>query len=354
MNSYTAIGVMSGSSCDGLDLALCTFNFNNSEWNYELLACKTVPFPENLKRQLQNCRELSGHDLRKLDLEFGNFIAVSIKKFMQNRSNKIDLIASHGHTVFHDPGKQLNLQIGDGSAIANICHTDVVFDFRTMDIRKGGQGAPLVPAGDKLLFPHFQGCLNLGGIANVTIQTQNSFTAFDICAFNQLLNKVAERQGVTFDDKGNIGKHGNINDSVLRNLNNWPYYQKAPSSIGNEEIESSLFPILKSEIAPKDLLRSLYEHFADKISSQINNFLNVSDKLLVTGGGAFNNFFIELLEQQIQATVVIPEKEIVSFKEAIIFAFLGVLRIRNETNCFSTITGSTDDSICGTLVKGSI
>lgn len=341
------IGVMSGTSLDGLDLAAVEFSFQNKKWDFKIIAAKTVSYSDSWFKKLIVAPTLSGEKLIELHAEYGSFIGGKINEFKKATDFEPDLIASHGHTIFHQPQKHFTFQIGNGAEIAALTKTKTVADFRTTDLAFGGQGAPLVPAGDKLLFSGFEYCLNLGGFANVSFEKQGQRIAYDNCPVNFALNYFAEKQGLPFDKNGELGRQGQLNGNLLKELNKLDYYrQKPPKSLGREWMEEIFFPILgKYNISDLDKMRTLYEHIAQqiaKISSDKGN-------LLITGGGAFNTFLIERIKQHSTLEVVIPSHEIINYKEAIIFAFLGVLRNQDEINCYASVTGATKDSSCGII-----
>lgn len=346
-NKIKVIGVMSGTSLDGIDFAAVEFAFFNDKWNFNLITAKTVSYSENWLKKLITAPTLSGEKLMELHSEYGNFIGTKINEFNKETNFEPDLIASHGHTIFHQPNKHFTFQVGNGAEIAAVTKITTVADFRTTDVALGGQGAPLVPIGDKLLFPEYDYCLNLGGFANVSFEKEDQRIAFDICPTNFILNFFAEKQKFAFDKNGELGKQGKINTELLNGLNNIPFYkQNPPKSLGREWVENEFFPVLNSsEISDSDKLRTVYEH----IAQQIGNTTAKKGKMLVTGGGAFNSFLIERIKQHSTLEVVIPKSEIVDFKEALIFAFLGVLRIQNKTNCYSSVTGAKKDSTCGII-----
>ncbi len=405
--TYYVIGLMSGTSLDGLDIAACKFDYHTHDtqntfqkrWNFEILATKTVAYSEELKMSLQNAHLLSGYDYVNLNNVLGNFFANSVNQFIDYQQNslknikleniKFDFIASHGHTVFHQPDKQLTTQIGNGAVIAALTKLPVVCDFRTTDVALQGQGAPLVPIGDKLLFGGYDFCLNLGGIANISTEIANKRIAFDICHANMVLNNLANRLGFDYDDSGNFARKGNFESTktLFAKLNALGFYeQKAPKSLGREWFSERILPMIESHLLENsspnlsqtlsqnnqennqennqiiyDLLACFTHHIAYQIAKEIKIFSenNITDNttnktvnktkysLFITGGGAFNSFLIELLQFYApNITIIIPPKEIINFKEALIFAFLGVLRWRNEPNALQSVTGATQDS-CG-------
>ncbi|NQU51838.1 MAG: anhydro-N-acetylmuramic acid kinase [Bacteroidetes bacterium] len=345
--SIKVIGVMSGTSLDGLDLAAVEFTFQNEKWDFNIIAAKTVSYSENWFKKLNDAPSFSGKKLIELHSEYGNFIGIKINEFNKETGFEPDLIASHGHTVFHQPEKHFTFQVGNGSEIAAVTKITTVADFRTGDVALGGQGAPLVPVGDKFLFSDFEYCLNLGGFANVSFEKENQRIAYDNCPVNFTLNHFAEKQGFPYDKNGELGRQGKLNKILLEELNNLDYYQqKPPKSLGREWMEETFFPVLeKYNISDLDKMRTLYEH----VAIQIAKISSANSNLLITGGGAFNTFLIERIKQQSILNVVIPEPEIVNYKEALIFAFLGVLRIHNRINCYASVTGATKDSSCGII-----
>lgn len=348
MQSYKAIGVMSGTSLDGLDIVLCEFSFQ-SKWSFSILKNTTLEYSEKWKEKLFNAPNLSGINLSILNKQFGQYIGESISDFIKNIDFKIDLIASHGHTVFHQPEKKLTLQIGDGNEIAATTGITTISDFRSLDVALGGQGAPLVPIGDKLLFPEYDYCINIGGFANISFDKDNTRFAYDICPANIVLNSLANTLGFSYDKDGELGRSGDINNKLLTELDKLNYYHKQyPKSLGKEWLDTSFTPILtKFKIPIKDQIRTIYEHIAEQISNSLPN--NNNYKTLITGGGAYNNFLIELIKQKTKSEIIIPNNIIIEYKEALIFAFLGILRFGNKINCLSSVTGATRDSSGGVI-----
>lgn len=342
-----AIGIMSGTSLDGLDIAAVDFMLEHGKWNFKLVKAATVSYSSELANALKTAPSLSGIKLVELHTNFGRFIGEQVNIFLRNANFAPDLIASHGHTVFHRPDKGYTLQIGNGATISAQTNTLTVCDFRIGDVALGGQGAPLVPIGDKLLFSEYDYCLNLGGFSNISYNKNGKRSAYDICPVNFVLNYFAEKCGFAFDKNGELGQKGNIHPQLLEQLNHLPYYrQEAPKSLGREWVENEFFPVLNTfTISDADKLRTVYEH----IGIQLGNAVSEKRKMLVTGGGAFNSFLIERIKANTTAEIVIPPKDIINFKEAIIFAFLGVLRVKNINNCLASVTGAQNDS-CGGIV----
>jgi anhydro-N-acetylmuramic acid kinase len=349
--TYKIIGLMSGTSGDGLDIAYCRFTKSN-EWDFEILEAETIPFPKQLEKELFNSHLMSGLDLSILDVAFGKWMGEVTKSFVEKHKIEVQAIASHGHTVFHQPQKGLSLQIGNGWAMHVTAGIPVINDFRMLDVQLGGQGAPLVPIGDALLFSEFDYCINLGGIANISMDSAGQRKAFDICPFNLLLNHYSKHQGLPFDEGGKLARSGKIIPIMLEKLNDLPYYRlEGAKSLGREDL-ASFFEIMESvkDTGANDKLRTIIAHAVIQIQKTISKG---EGKLLLTGGGAFNTFFVEELKMTLGENIVIPQADasLINFKEALIFAFLGVLRLRNENNCLASVTGATKDS-CGGMMYG--
>jgi anhydro-N-acetylmuramic acid kinase len=346
---YNVIGLMSGTSVDGLDIAMCSFIKIKDGWKCEILKSKSVDYPEKLRQDLLNSYLMTGIDLKKLDVDFSEFCAKHINDFKSNFHDKIDLISSHGHTVFHQPENKITLQIGSGEILAKLCCIMVVSDFRPGDVALGGQGAPLVPVGDALLFGQYDSCLNLGGFSNISYSdVSGKRIAFDISPVNIVLNELASKKGVLYDDKGKIAASGVVINDLFEKLENIDYYkQMPPKSLSREWVEKSIHPLLDeySDSKIEDLLATFTLHTAKRIAEVLIDRKNV----LVTGGGAYNDYLISKIKENTNTEIIIPEKELVDFKEAVVFAFLGLLRYRSEINCLSSVTGAKTDSCCGLI-----
>lgn len=357
-DTYTAIGVMSGTSVDGLDIVAAEFTLENAGWKFIIIKSGTVSFPPGLKNKLLNCMDLSGEQLALLNVEFGKFIGENVAGFCSRETFVPDLIASHGHTVFHQPGNGLTLQIGDGQAIMKQTGVLTVNDFRKMDVMHQGQGAPIVPVGDQLLFPEYDFCLNIGGFANISFDDiSGKRLAYDISPANILLNHLARKADLPFDKDGDIARSGEIIPEVLEELNNLAFYScKGPRSLGLEWVRENILPVFEEDIYPvRNLLRTGIEHIALQIHRVIvrekdNKDPSKYDKVLVTGGGAHNLYLMHRMKSLASSyKYEIPDKQIIDFKEALIFAFLGVLRIRGEVNILRSVTGASRDSCSGTV-----
>lgn len=349
---YSVIGLMSGTSLDGLDIAHCHFWKEADGWSFEIERATTVPYIERLQGLLKEGTLLSGEKLAKLDIEIGQWYGKVLNDFKGNAD--VDFIASHGHTIFHQPEHRLTLQIGNGHILSAETGLPVIYDFRSMDVALGGQGAPLVPIGDKLLFQDYDACLNLGGIANISFNVNNKRVAFDISPCNMLLNYLMNTVGKSFDDKGELAKSGEVIDALLLKWNSLAYYKEAyPKSLGFEWVERIFFKDLNTNSHPLvNLLASAAEHISIQIAGVINSFKNKPARVLVTGGGAKNTYLISRISAYLEdgKELIVPDDKIIDYKEALIFAFLGILRLKNEVNCLSSVTGASRDSSAGTMV----
>ncbi len=344
----TILGIMSGTSLDGVDFALCSFEKTKKKYSYKILKTGFLPYNDVWKKQLSKAQNLDAYEFLKLHKKYGSFIGEKTNEFLKNEM-KPDFIASHGHTIFHHPGENLTFQIGDGAFISAETGIPVISDFRNLDTAMGGQGAPLVPIGDKLLFSKYDYCINLGGFANISYDEKEQRNAYDICPFNLIINHFANLKGKEFDKDGEMGKNGNVNQELLTELSNIEYYfQKPPKSLSREYVEKYYFPIFNQyKISVEDILRTYYEHAAFKIKQSIVQKSN--RKVLVTGGGTHNRFFISLLQNFSEYSWIVPDKEIIDFKEAIIFAFLGFLRSIGKINTLASVTGATRDTSGGCI-----
>ena len=353
MKKYAVIGLMSGTSLDGLDVAYVEFIRDNN-WSFNTIECKTLKYGVDLDARLRDASNLSAIALKRLDIDFGKWIGEQVKQFINKKGVRPDLIASHGHTIFHQPEIGITMQIGDGNQIMLQTGIKTISDFRALDVANGGQGAPLVPIGDKFLFSNYDLCLNLGGFSNVSMEHQGERIAFDICPVNTVLNHLSGILGKPFDKNGAIAKTGKVNPKLLAALNALPYYQQAPpKSLGIEWVQKNIFPIMIGD-KPENLLATYCQHVADQVINAVLYIMkeqNTEPKMLVTGGGAHNTFLIESIKKEAlgRLNIVIPENQIVDFKEAIIFAFLGVLRSLNEINTLKSVTGAKTSSSGGTV-----
>lgn len=356
---YRAIGVMSGSSLDGLDLAFVEFEETGGKWKYEITASECVAYEEEWMAKLKSAVTLNAYDYMNLHSAYGKYIGEKINAFIDknNLHHRVQIISSHGHTTFHAPQLGFTHQLGDGAAIAAITGINTVSDLRNMDIALGGQGAPIVPVGEKLLFNDYNLLLNIGGIANISFN-QSNYTAYDICPANRVLNLlVANDAEKDYDENGDLAAAGNINETLLAELNNLEYYkQPFPKSLANSFGTDIIYPSIKKyDLNNEDALATYTAHIAQQVSFSIKNngIDTVGKSLLVTGGGAHNSFLIEKIkEYATNIKVTVPDEITVNYKEALVMALLGILRWREENTVLSSVTGASRNSIGGAVWIG--
>lgn len=348
-NPFLVLGLMSGTSLDGLDLALCSFEKKGKEWLYQIHSASTIPYSPDWKNRLSETEKGSALDFAFTHKEYGALLGEMANSFISEYKLKPNLISSHGHTIFHQPDKKLTFQIGDGAALAATARIPVVCDFRSTDVALGGQGAPLVPIGDELLFGQYRYCLNLGGFSNISYDGSNGRTAFDVSVCNMVLNFYAATLNLPYDAGGTTASRGKCNQELLQKLNSLDYYAlPSPKSLGKEWVLIHFLPVLQSfDLPVEDMLRTLCEHISDQIAHACRH--DERGMLLVTGGGAHNTFLIECIQKKVRHQVVVPDAATVDFKEALIFAFLGYLRYRGEINVLRSVTGSLSDHSAGSL-----
>lgn len=327
---------------DGLDLALCDFSYTKDGWKYELRSTQTRAYPPALLSALQGAKSLTTNEILELDKLLGGFFAECVLKFIKEKGidrRTIDAIASHGHTVYHQPNKGYTLQIGCGDTLSVRTGIPVINDFRQKDVIEGGQGAPLVPIGDALLFTNVSSAfLNIGGFCNVCF-VDDDIQAYDICPGNLPLNALAEELGQSYDRDGALAASGKLNQDLFEKLNALPFYSApAPKSLGTEWLDCAFQPLLMEEISTVDKLRTVTEHIAWQIACKLNEKGHIS--VLVTGGGTKNNFLLERLRANFTGAIIVPAQELIDFKEALIFGFLGALYLADQTNCIASVTGA--------------
>ena len=353
MKSFRVIGLMSGTSLDGLDVADVSFYMSDSEeWSFKLNHSAIYDFDEVLLGRLKNSFQFSSQELTKLSADLGRFYAEKVNDFLlkyKTDKSQIDLIASHGQTIFHQPLQRYTLQIGNGPELAVDTGLPTVVDFRTKDVALGGNGAPLIPVADHLLFSSYADTfLNLGGFSNFSFKANNKVLSYDICPVNIVINELMLEIGLNYDNNGSYGSQGQVNIELFDRLNALPFYSEAgPKSLGWEWVVNSVHPLLSQDISLKDKVRTLYEHMAFQIGLSINN--SSSTSTLVTGGGAKNHFLIDRIRSFTNGVIIVPDEDLIDFKEAIGFAFLGLLRWQNKINVWSSVTGSKKDSSSGVI-----
>ncbi|ARV12558.1 anhydro-N-acetylmuramic acid kinase [Gilvibacter sp. SZ-19] len=348
-NHYHVVGVMSGTSLDGVDLAEVFFEFNNGQWDYRFGHTFTEPYDDRRdKSWLASLVNLSPAALDEADHSYSLMLGAVINRFIKaNNIKGLDAVCSHGHTALHQPKKGITRQIGNQKIIAEVLKQTVVCDFRVQDVALGGQGAPLVPIGDRLLFGNYDYCINLGGFANISFEQDGQRIAYDLCPVNIVLNELVKPLGLSYDDRGQLASQGKLIPDLLAQLNALSFYaQKPPKSLGLEWVKRNIDPLLKGQQhKTEDLLATLVEHMAMQIAAPLKS----NAKLLFTGGGAYNDYLLQRIEAHKSLKIKVPERELVEYKEALIFALLGVLKLREEINCLSSVTGASKDHSSGVI-----
>jgi anhydro-N-acetylmuramic acid kinase len=348
MKNYYVIGLMSGTSIDGVDLVYANF-FYDKHWSFKILRSKTYEYDIDWQNILKNLADKDLDSIKLIDKNYTILLSEYILKFIGEFSIKqIDFISSHGHTALHDPSNSITYQIGNLKELSDYIGLKVICDFRAQDIKLGGQGAPLVPVGEKYIFPEYDNLINLGGFANITIKSNNNLTAYDICPVNIVFNHLSNLRHLKYDDKGKIASSGKPNIELFDCLQSLDYYKQiSPKSLGVEWVNENILPLINSfsEISLKDLLNTFSKHFASQIAINIKS----AKKTLITGGGAYNDYLIQNIIDLTESEIIIPSSEIIEYKEALIFGFLGVLKDLNINNCYSSVTGATKDHSSGNI-----
>jgi anhydro-N-acetylmuramic acid kinase len=357
---YNVIGLMSGSSLDGLDIAFVRFEETAGEWKFDIAEAACIPYPEDWKKKLADPTRLSARDYLLLHTAYGHYLGNCVNDFLEekNLAFQVQLIASHGHTAFHLPSQHLTAQLGDGAAIAALTGIRTITDLRSVDIALGGQGAPIVPIGEKLIFPEYDLFLNLGGIANLSVNREK-FAGFDVCPANRILNLLAADADRAFDENGKLAAEGSVNHDLLNRLNAFAYYgQSYPKSLSNAFGVDEIFPVIKrAGLSVPDALRTYVQHIVVQVTRSIALLKEEMPgrehlRLLITGGGAHNGFMTGKLKEELASCgveCVIPDEMLVDYKEALVIALMGVLRWREDLNVLHTVTGASKDSINGAI-----
>ncbi len=348
------LGLMSGTSLDGLDICFCQF-INEQPAQSKIIIAETIPYSDAWKLKLSEAFYKTSEEIKDLDEDYGKYLADQIQQFLNKHQLVPDLISSHGHTVFHRPEIGITKQIGNGKIIFDQTHIPVVFNFRQQDVQLGGQGAPLVPIGDALLFPQFDFCVNLGGFSNLSWQSEGHRMACDISVCNMLLNELAQNLELDYDKNGQHAELGQVIPELFNQWNEIPFYQEnPPKSLGREWYLKNYYPIFIEPNKINDLLRTACEH----ISLQLCNFIlkHKGDKrslnILFTGGGTKNTFLMSLIQRKLSpiSRITIPDELLIDFKEAYVFAYLGFLRYQNKINVLASVTGAAHDHSSGELI----
>ena len=341
---------MSGTSLDGVDVVYTKLSFEK-KWFYKILACKTFKYSEIWINKLTKAHTTKAREFIQLDHQYGNYVGEIINKFLKKNKIKksdVDLISSHGHTIFHEPKNMFTYQIGNGNQICAVTNIKTISDFRSLDLAFGGQGAPLVPIGDELLFKKYGGCLNIGGIANISFNLNNQRLAGDLNFANMISNYLSKKIGHSFDKDGNLAQMGKLDNKLITKLENLSFYKKVfPKTLAIEDFNIWYKPLFKNSDSPiYDQLYTAGVHLSRTIKNTFE--IKGDSELLITGGGAYNKFWIQKINE-LNIKTVVPEKKMVEFKEALIFSLLGVLKMRNENNILSSVTGASKDLSAGVL-----
>lgn len=354
MKLYHVLGLMSGTSLDGLDIAYCQIWKKSGRWNFQILHADTITYTDDLKLKLQNSIYMDAVDLLELNNTYGTWLGRKAKDFLNKHDLQVDFVCSHGHTTHHRPERGLTYQIGSGQHLANASGNKVICDFRTLDVALEGQGAPLVPIGDHLLFGSYDFCLNLGGIANVSFEKNNERIAYDIGLANMPLNYLTQKNGMAYDKGGAIARKGKINIELLNALNNLSFYkQNYPKSTGYEWFKEDVLPIIeKYADSLENQLHTILVHICQQISIQVKaHASSPKTTVFVTGGGAFNDFMMEVLQKELGDSIElkIPSQQLIAYKEALVFALMGVLRHEQEINVLKSVTGAQQNTSSGVV-----
>lgn len=348
MKNFNVLGVMSGTSLDGVDIVYVKFTLNES-WRFKIINSKTYKYADSTVDMLSNISKKNLEEIKEIDVVYSNKLAKIINEFIEEFSiHKIDFVSSHGHTAIHDPSNLITYQIGNLSTLSTEINQKVICDFRVQDVKLGGEGAPLVPVGEKYLFQEYDSFINLGGFANISKHDGESLIAYDICPVNIILNNLSKKIGKDYDNKGSIASSGKLILNLYDQLQKLEYYQlDPPKSLGIEWVDKNMIPLINkySDYPIEDLLNTLSNHIANQISNNLKDI----DKALITGGGAYNDYLIDIISSKSDSEIIIPSKNIIEFKEALIFAFLGVLRYLNINNCYSSVTGASKDHCSGKI-----
>ncbi len=361
MKTYQVIGLMSGTSLDGLDVAWCEFWIEKNCWHYRIIEAETYTYDIKWRKILGQLHRMSAKAFAETDAMFARLMAGYVNSFCEKYSCNANLIASHGQTIFHNPSESYTTQIGNGAVLAALTGKNVVADFRSADVALGGQGAPLVPFGDRMLFGKFDYCVNLGGFANISFEIANKRIAFDICPANFIINKLyseaisAKSNAGVFDRGGAYAKQGRFIETLFEQLNRLDYYQmNYPKSLGREWVETDFLPALNNlPYNKRDVLHTIYHHIAFQIAVVMNKL--PGRKALFTGGGTYNDYLMSLIKLYApEKELVIPDKKTIDYKEALVFAFLALFRTKGKINCLKSVTGAKRNSSAGAIYRGKL
>lgn len=340
---------MSGSSLDGLDIAIATFASRDT---YDVVFNKHCALPSQLASELNKAASYNIKDYLELESKFTDFIAKELQN-ITNQYQDINLIAIHGHTVHHDPDSGYSCQMVNAGRLASLTGLDVLADFRNQDIGLGGQGAPLAPIVEHLLGSQ-AAYLNLGGIANISLHKSGSIVGYDVSPCNQLFNHFAKLNGLEYDDKGLLGRKGAIDQNLLNQWSALPYFQvDAPKSMDNQWLVHNFISTLEDDKS-EDQCHTAYQFVSHQIAKSVINNLSEGDRVMCTGGGSYNDYLIQLIQDKIKSKsiqLVFPPKELIDYKEAILMSYMGYLYLNNKPNTLSSVTGASRSASVGGYYK---
>ena len=357
MKRWHGIGMMSGTSLDGVDLAYCEFSLDDGEWSYRLLRAETIPLSEKWKARLAHLDQVDARTYARTHVYWGRELGLMARFFISRYGLDPQFVACHGQTIFHEPDKNYTAQIGDGETMVAFLNCPLVTNLRNKDVALGGQGAPLVPFGERMLWPEAKWFLNLGGIANLSrISANGDSLAYDVTAANMALNWLARNLDPPryFDRDGEVAASGSLDPELLARLNGLPYFDAPPpKSLGTEWFEAAVLPLLRDDSIPvADRMHTYVHHLTGQVARDMERFGAQGGALLVTGGGAHNTFLMQELRTALSPLgVEVPhlEAEVIDQKEAIVFAFLGLQVLLGQTNTLAGVTGASQ-----TVTGGSI
>lgn len=357
--ALTVVGMMSGSSLDGMDICICKFTpLTDGTMSHEIIVADTIEYAPEWIDHLTNAMQFSMSDYFSFEADYSYYIAMMVKDFIDVLDIDVDLIASHGHTLDHRPEDGISVQIGDPGVISALTGIDTVADFRIQDITLGGQGAPIIPIAEKLLWPEIKSFINLGGIANISIHTDDQIIAWDTIPCNQVLNDQAMILGAEYDENGDWAKQGKYNEALAKAWDALEYLSHdIPKSLDNNWIREVYLPIISDlRVDPKDALHTACNHIAIQIKEDIEKFSsNLPEKIMITGGGAHNSYLISCIEKQLTVLgiqIFIPEKIVINYKEAAMTALMGYLYVMNIPSTIPSVTGADRPTIAGKYCKG--
>lgn len=373
-----AVGLMSGTSLDGIDVALCEINGSSFDTTIQLLAFETVPFKKKMKEKIKKAcfKETSSVDtICSLNFELGKVFSDAIKTMLshtQYQSSDLDFIASHGQTIYHQPFDDQThvastLQIGEAAIMAYEHKCPVISNFRVMDMAAGGQGAPLVPYTEYILYSEknkSRVLLNLGGIGNVTwldgSMDESHVIAFDTGPANMMINAAMKKlYHKEYDHDGEIASQGELISPLLDELICDPYFDMdIPKSTGRELFgeDRTLQLIEKYQNAHAcDIVYTFTYFTVWCVVYHLKKYIGKVDELIVGGGGAHNKEIMRLLKSELPRVSVMSADEFginADAKEAMAFVVLGNETMHQKTSNMPSATGAKSHVILGNMTYG--